>query len=265
MNGYATQSDPAMAAWAARPGIPRIGVIAILGAMLLFCAGLFGSTRAQAAELCHRPTPRTLIDWYNQTHAQAPLNYDAKGSAIYHPISILRTEQPVIYWIGLAWLFPQSGALFAVNCAGQVLDGISTGAIGHLVLGPDLPQAGQSVAIVYVNKETSECVHDAMKIAALKDAKIISLWDHGYNQGINVAASHARPRQFITENYTVSFADRGLTLHISGVRKVYPFENGRQSAVASSTETIPSETYQWDAHTERFAPQDNYPPRPVCR
>lgn len=265
VNGHAVMALPVMPASTAPWRSPLVRASVLLGLGLLLCAYLVIGTRARAAETCNRPAPKTLIDWYNKAHAQAPLDYNARGSAIYHPISILRTEKPVVYWIGLAWLFPQSGALFAVNCAGTILDGMPTGAIGHLDLGPRLPQVGQSVTIVYVNKETGRCVHDGIRILALKANKIVTLWDHGYNQGINVAASHAQARQFIAENYNVDVTDHGLRLEISGVRKTFPFENGRQSSVASSTETIAIETYQWDAKALRYTPKAKYAPRPICR
>lgn len=244
---------------------PHISTVVLMITGLLLGSCLFSSARAQAAESCHRPPPETLIAWYNKTHAKAPLNYNMRGSAIYHPISILRTENPVTYWIGLAWLFPQSGALFAVNCAGTILDGISTGAIGHLVLGPKLPEVGQSVMIVYVDKETSSCVHDAVKITALKNNRIISLWTHGYNQGINVAATDGKPRQFVRETYDLKLSDDQQTLSISGLRASYSFlKDGNQAPNPSAAETLPVETYHWNAKTLSYLPAKPYPQSAPC-
>lgn len=236
-----------------------------IGLVLLSC-GLAINTPARAAELCHRPQPHTLIAWYNKTHPQKPLHYDPKNSAIYHPISILRTQTPTLYWIGLAWLAPVSGALFVIQCNGTPLAGIPTGAIGKLSMGPALPKLGQTVIFVYVGRETHECVHDDIQIAALKGNKIISLWTHGYNQGINVAAIKSKPRRFISENYTLDVKNHGQTLHISGVRATYPYlKNGNQASSPTATESLSAETWHWDAQTLRYTPQASYPSRPVCR
>ncbi|MGH8279623.1 MAG: hypothetical protein ACRETQ_08695 [Gammaproteobacteria bacterium] len=243
----------------------RTTAIVLLGVATLFGVCALSEARA-AAEACHRPTPTTLIAWYNHAHAQQPLNYNAQGSAIYHPISILRTHEPAVYWIGLAWLFPQSGALFAVTCAGDILDGMPSGAIGKLEPGPKLPETGESAMLVYVNKETPDCVHDAIRITALNDRKIITLWEHGYNQGINIAPSGAHPREFIAENFRLEFADAGRTLYISGTRTTYPYlANGRQSGTPSSSKTLARETWHWNAGKLRFLPEKSYRPRPVCR
>lgn len=243
----------------------RIITWALVATGLLFCACVSLSSRAQAAELCHRPTPEALIAWYNKTHAKTPLNYNAKGSAIYHPISILHTEDPVTYWIGLAWLFPQSGALFAVNCQGTILDGIPTGAIGHLILGPKLPEVGQSVMIVYVEKETSSCVHDAVKIMALKDKHMIPLWTHGYNLGINLPEADGKPRRFTKETYKLELSDDQRTLSISGLRATYPYlKSGNQATIPSASETLPAETYHWNAKTLRYLPTKPYPESQTC-
>jgi len=236
---------------------------------ILFVLGLAAvsacfATRTHAAELCHRPSPQTLINWYNSSHPDNPLHYDVRNSAIYHPISILRTNQPTVYWIGLAWLSPVSGALFVINCAGQPLDGVAVGAIGNLSPGPALPELGQTVMLVYVNKETAECVHDSIQIAALKDNKIISLWEHDYNQGLNVVA-HGKSHRFIAENYSVSFVDRGLTLRLDGVRAVYAYlKDGSQAPAPFITQMFETETWHWSASALRFIPEKHYSSLPAC-
>ncbi|MDE2070406.1 MAG: hypothetical protein KGJ04_03960 [Gammaproteobacteria bacterium] len=235
-------------------------------ALCLSCAGGWFTVPAHAAEPCHRPRPQALIAWYNHTHPQKPLRYSRKESAIYHPISILRSHRPAVYWIGLAWLSPESGALFAVRCEGTPVDGLPTGAIGKLSLGPVLAELGESVTLVYVNRETGDCVHDAVQIVALKDNKIISLWEHGYNQGMNVPASTATPRRFISESYAVSFDENGRTLRITGVRATYVYlKDGSQASAPESTEALPTETYHWDAGGLRFIPDQPYRQSSVCR
>lgn len=230
--------------------------------LLLGCASMNPSVHA--AELCHRPSPQTLINWYDSSHPQNPLHYDPKNSAIYHPISILRTDQPSAYWIGIAWLTPVSGAVFAIKCDGSVMDASPVGAIGNLSAGPKLPELGQTVMLVYVSKETRECVHDTVEIAALKDNKIISLWQHGYNQGLNKTAK-GKSRSFIAENYTLDFADHGLTLHLNGARANYGYlQDGSQASVPSATEILETETWHWDAAKLRFTPERPYKSLPAC-
>lgn len=235
----------------------------ILGLALLVCvAGT--SLNLHAAELCHRPSPQTLINWYNTSHPAKPLHYDPRNSAIYHPISIFRSDQPAVYWIGLAWLSPVSGALFAVNCAGQALDAAAVGAIGKMSAGPVLPQLGQTVMVIYVSKETTDCVHDAIQIAAFKDNRIISLWEHDYNQGLNVH-SHGKGRSFIAKNYNLNFADRGLTIRIGGTRAVYAYrKDGSQASVPSATHALETETWRWNANDLRFMPDKTYRRSPAC-
>ena len=234
-----------------------------LGAVLLLLC-LYLNVPAHAAEICHRPAPHTLITWFNRTHPQAPLHYDPRNSAIYHPISILRTDQPPAYWIGLAWLAPESGALFAIKCDGSVMDASAVGAIGKLSAGPRLPQLGQTVVLVYLGKETRECVHDEVQIVGLRNNKIISLWQHGYRQGLNVTVN-GRPRSFLSENYTLDFAEHGLTLRLRGVRASYAYlRDGSQASVPSATETLEAETWRWDSGRLRFVPEKPYKPLPVC-
>lgn len=231
---------------------------------LLLC-GLGISTSLHAAELCHRPRPQTLITWYNQTHPKNSLPYDPRNSAIYHPISILRTDRPFAYWIGLAWLAPISGALFAVKCDGSVMDASPVGAIGKLSPGPTLPQLGQTVILVYVSKETRECVHDSIQIAALRDNQITAVWGHGYNQGLNITAKD-KPENFVAENYTLTVADGGRTLHLSGLRSTYAYlKDGTQASVPSMTQPLETETWHWDAGQLRFIPEKPYPRLPVCK
>ena len=219
----------------------------------------------QAAELCHRPAPEALITWYNHAHPQKPLRYSQKDSAIYHPISILRTDQPAVYWIGLAWLAPVSGALFAVRCDGSVIDASPVGAIGKLSAGPVLLELGQSVMFVYVNKETGDCVNNAIQIAALKDNKIISLWEHGYNQGMMVPASGTTPKSFASRNYAVSFSEDQRTLQITGMLATYPYhKDGSQASVPAATQALPAESYHWDASALHFIPEKHYRPLSVC-
>lgn len=250
---------------AARKPVMRT-IFKLTFSLCLLCAGGLCSARVRAAQGCHRPAPQTLISWYNRTHPDRPLQYSPKNSAIYHPISILRTDRPAVYWMGLAWLAPESGALFAVSCDGTPVDGISTGAIGKLSMGPGLAELGQSVMFVYVNRETGDCVHDGVRIAALKDNKIISLWEHGYNQGLNVPASGATPRRFISDTYAVSFGDDGRTLKITGVRAAYTFLNdGSQASAPESTAALATETYHWDAGRLRFISDRPYRQSSVCK
>ena len=234
-----------------------------LGLWLLCACGLF-TAPVLAAELCHRPSPQALIAWYNHTYPEKSLRYSPGNSAIYHPISILRTDKPAVYWIGLAWLAPESGALFAVSCDGTPVNGVPTGAIGKLSHGPVMQELGQSVMLVYVNKETGNCVHDAIQIAALKDNKIISLWEHGYNQGLNVATK-GKLKNFIAENYTLNVEDNGLTLRLRGARAVYAYlKDGSQASVPSATQSLETETWHWDASKLRFIPERPYRGLPVC-
>lgn len=235
-------------------------------ALWCLCAGGWYAAPAHAAQPCHRPAPQTLIAWYNRAHPGRPLRYSRNESAIYHPISILRTGRPAVYWMGLAWLSPESGALFAVSCDGTPADGMPTGAIGKLATGPVLAELGASVILVYVNKETGDCVHDVVQIAALKDNKIISLWEHDYNQGMNVPASGATPRSFISEIYSLNFGAGGRTLKITGVRAAYPYlKDGSQAQAPDATEALPTETYHWDAGALRFIPQKHYRKSSVCK
>ncbi|MDE2460663.1 MAG: hypothetical protein KGL98_05385 [Gammaproteobacteria bacterium] len=237
---------------------------------VLFCAGVLllsgsgVSLNLHAAELCHRPPPQTLIAWYNHTHPQNPLHYDPKNSAIYHPISILRSQQPSAYWIGLAWLAPTSGALFAIECNGSVIDASPVGAIGKLSPGPVLPELGETVMPVYVSRESRDCVHDSIQIAALKDNKIMVVWQHGYNQGLNVTAQ-GKLKNFIAENYTLTAADGGLTLRLSGERATYAYlEDGSQASVPFKTQSLEAETWHWDAGKLRFVPEKAYRSSPAC-
>lgn len=248
----------------ARKSVMRTFATFTLGLWLLCACGLF-TAPAHAAKLCHRPSPQALIAWYNHTHPEKSLSYSPGNSAIYHPISILRTDKPAVYWIGLAWLSPESGALFAVSCDGTPVDGVSTGAIGKLSTGPVLAELGQSVMFVYVNKETGDCVHDTIQIAALKDNKIISLWEHGYNQGLNIPASSTTPKRFVSETYAVSFGDNGRILQITGILAAYPYhKDGSQASVPAATKALPTETYHWDASALHFLPEKRYRQASIC-
>ncbi|HKV96276.1 MAG TPA: hypothetical protein VJR90_02140 [Gammaproteobacteria bacterium] len=234
--------------------------------LCLLCAGGLCSAPAYAAQACHRPAPQALIAWYNRAHPDRPLQYSPKNSAIYHPISVLRTGRPAVYWMGLAWLSPESGALFAVSCDGKPVGGLPTGAIGKLSTGPVLAELGQSVMFVYVNRETGDCVHDGVRIATLKDNKIIPLWEHGYNQGLNVPASGSTPRRFISETYAVSFGDDGRTLTITGTRAVFTYlKDGSQAQVPDVTAALATETYHWDAGRLRFISDQPYRQSSVCK
>lgn len=224
---------------------------------VLFCACC--GTRVQAAEVCHTPTPQALIDWYNTTHPEQRLRYSPRNSLIYHPIEVFQTDRPRINWIGLAWLSPEWGALFAANCAGQPLAALSVGAVGKIMAGPVLPALGQTVMFVYVDKETGDCVHDSAEIAALKDGKLISLWKHAYKQGMNVGSSRRPFNGFITHNYAVNFGADGQTIQVSGKVLAYPYrKDGSQSPTATATKTLPAETYHWYPKTLRFLPQQRY-------
>lgn len=224
---------------------------------LVFCACC--SVGARAAEICHTPEPQTLIAWFQSAYPRTDLHYSPKNSLIYHPIEVFQTERPRLNWIGLAWLSPEAGALFAARCDGRPIAGRATGAIGKLAAGPVLPGLGQTVMLQYVGRETDNCVHDAVEIAALHNGEIISLWRHGFNQGLNVPGSGKAPKMFVSEIYAVSYSGHGLTVRISGTRAVYPYlKNGSQSPRPSTARTLNTETYHWDPKTLRFLPQQRY-------
>jgi len=230
---------------------------------VLFCACC--GTRVQAAEVCHTPTPQALITWYNTTHPEQRLRYSQQNSLIYHPIEVFQTERPRINWIGLAWLSPEWGTLFAANCDGEPLAALSVGAVGKIMAGPVLPALGQTVMFVYVDKETSDCVHDSIDIVAVKDGRIISLWRHGYKQGMNVGHSKMPFNDFITQNYAVNFGDDGQTIQVAGKVLAYPYrKDGSQSPTPSATNTLPAETYHWDPKSLRFLPEQHYRQTAPC-
>jgi hypothetical protein len=226
-------------------------------AMLLSAVGY--SNDLHAAELCHAPTPKTLINWYRSTHPHQPLHYDPKNSAIYHPVATLRTTSPQLTWIGLAWLSPVSGALFAADCDGKPLAAISEGAIGKLIAGPTLPGLGETVMVEYVDHETADCVHDSIGIMALHDGKIISLWKHDDKQGMNVVGSGKALHGFVSRNYAVNFDSAGQMIRVTGKLVAYLFlKDGSQSATPSATQILPAESYRWDAKKLRFMPEGKY-------
>jgi hypothetical protein len=238
----------------------------IIGAslmVLLVCT--CGNTRVLAAENCHTPSPQALIKWYDSTHPQAHLHYSAQNSLIYHPIEVFQTQQPRINWIGLAWLSPESGALFAASCEGKPLAALSLGAVGKIMAGPTLPLLGQSVMLIYVDKETKDCVHDSADIVALNDGKLLSLWSHTYKQGMNIGDVKKSPSRFITHNYSVTFSDDGRTLRVTGLVQEFPYlKDGTQSSFPSASTSVPVETYHWDAKKMQFIPEQDYHQVPVC-
>ena len=224
---------------------------------LVFCACC--SVGARAAEICHTPEPQTLIAWFQSAYPRTDLHYSPKNSLIYHPIEVFQTERPRLNWIGLAWLSPEWGALFAANCAGQPLAARSVGAVGKIMAGPVLPTLGQTVMFIYVDKETSACVHDSAEIAALKDGKIISLWRHGYKQGMNIGGSKTPSNEFITQNYAMDFRNNGQTIRVSGKALAYAYrKDGSQSPIPNTTKILPAEFYNWNPKTLRFLPQQRY-------
>jgi len=238
-------------------------IICISLMVLMCCAGY--DTRVQAAENCHTPAPQTLIKWYNSTYPEKLLRYSVQNSLIYHPIEVFQTQQPHINWIGLAWLSPESGALFAADCDGKPLAAISVGAIGKIMAGPVVPVLGQTVMFIYVDKETRDCVHDSADIAALEDGKIISLWSHTYKQGMNTGDPKHPARSFITHNFAVTLGDDGQTIRVTGLIQEYTYrKDGSQSPIPSTTIPLPAETYHWDANKLRFIPEREYPLAVAC-
>lgn len=237
----------------------------LLAVSLMLLLSVWFSTAVRAAELCHTPTPQTLINWYHATYPHPRLRYDPDNSAIYHPVATFQTASPQLTWIGLAWLSPVWGALFAVNCDGQPLAAVSNGAIGKLTAGPDLPGLGQTVLAEYVDHETADCVHDSIEIAAFSHGKLVSLWKHESRQGMNVAGKGSAFRGFISRNFVLRVDPDGQTLQLSGRRSAYPYlKDGAQSATASASEALPAETYHWDAGKLRFVPHAHYRQFKTC-
>jgi hypothetical protein len=233
--------------------------------IVLCWSGMQCVHRAEAAELCHTPSPQTLIGWYQSTHRQAPLQYDPKNSAIYHPVATLRTASPPLTWIGLAWLTPVSGAVFAVSCDGQPLAAISHGAIGKLSAGPTLPGFGQTVMLEYVDRETDQCVHDSIEIAAFRDGQIHSLWKHESKQGMNVTSLKNGFHGFVSRNYRMEIDRDGQAIQVTGKLAAYRYlKNGAQSATPVHTAALPVETYRWDAKKSRFVAQGRYRQFKLC-
>ncbi|MGA9852544.1 MAG: hypothetical protein WBR15_06380 [Gammaproteobacteria bacterium] len=240
--------------------VSTIGISLIL---LLVGGGYCAS--AQASETCHTPAPQTLIHWYNTTHPEKPLRYSQQNSAIYHPISIFKTDSPRLHWIGLAWLSPIWGALFAVNCDGKPLAAVSDGAVGKISAGPVLPAFGQTVMFEYVDHETADCVHDSIGIAAIKDGKIISLWKHGYKQGMTVTGHATAFRGFVSRDYTVTLDTKGQTIRMTGRFLTYPYlKDGSQAATPSVTKTLPMEIYHWDKGKQHYLPENRYHQSASC-
>ncbi|MGH8401233.1 MAG: hypothetical protein ACRESU_09040, partial [Gammaproteobacteria bacterium] len=154
---------------------------------------------------------------------------------------------------------PVSGALFATDCTGKPLSAVSEGAIGKLSAGPTLPGLGQTVLVEYVDRETNDCVHDSISIVALQNGKLITLWKHDDKQGMNSTGSSKAFHGFVSRNYTVRVADDGRTIQITGVLSAYPYlKDGSQSTMPTASETLPAESYRWDAKKIRFMPQAKY-------
>lgn len=241
---------------------PRNSVVA---GLILIGLGTGCMAPTHAATLCRTATPKTLIAWYNRTHPQQALRYDPKNSAIYHPIAIFRTATPQLNWIGLGWLSPMWGAVFATDCEGRPLAAISDGAVGKLAAGPALPDTGQTVRAEYADKETTDCVHDSVAFLAFKHKRILRLWHHELKQGMNVKRGKRGFNGFVTRNYHVQLEDSGRTLKLTGTLAAYPqLKNGSQSATPSATKTLPTEIYRWNPGKLRFIPQGNYPRYRPC-
>lgn len=232
----------------------------VLALGIVLCGiGMQCAHRAAAAELCHRPAPQTLINWYRNTHRRPPLHHDPKNSAIYHPVATLRTASPPLTWIGLAWLSPVSGALFAVGCDGNPVAAMSHGAIGKLGAGPTLPGFGQTVMLEYVDRETDRCVHDSIEIAAFRQGDIRTLWRHESKQGMNVTSGKSQFHGFVSRTYHVDIGRDGKTIHVTGELAAYRFlKNGAQSAMPDDTVTLPAEAYRWDEKKTSFVAQGRY-------
>lgn len=234
------------------------------GLALLLCATCL-SGNLKAAELCHTATPQTLIAWYRQTHPHQLLRYDPETSAIYHPIATLVTASPRVNWIGLAWLSPVWGAVFATGCDEKPLDVVSDGAVGKLSAGPELPELGQTVMAEYVDRETADCVHDSVSILGFKNGRIVSVWTHESKQGMNIAGKRPAFHGFVARNFAVQFTDRGQSIGISGTLNAYPYlKNGTQSAHASATKSLAAEAYYWNTKALRFLPRGHYPRAKPC-
>lgn len=172
-------------------------------------------------QICTNPDIKKLVDDYASKHKDSPTYEDIMAGASQ---STVRTDTPLITWVGVGWEGPLGGLLFAVDCEGKASDAKAIGTIEKVTEGPSLPGTGKTVFVSFIDGEGTGWLHKMISIYAVRDGHIEEIWRHALYESDYFPGGDGEESSF-----EVSHSD-GSTLQIEGEHRIYQLisdpENG---------------------------------------
>lgn len=215
-----------------------------IAAVFVGCGIWAGTAGLGAAAPCQQPDVAAVLD----------RSRDVLGSPSGYFPSLRTTLLQVfidgvpMQWLGVIWAGPTDGALFLLDCAGQVVAMRKTGGVTALSVGPHLP-IGQSLAVSHIPSTGLGVAWAAIALVHYRDGSIQILWEHLVHE----AVSAGNLADYEDSFYWDLSAD-GLAIRVTGQRKVGTIRDDQYGWAPGTINDLPAKTFCWNAAAVAFQP-----------
>jgi hypothetical protein len=219
----------------------RVSTFTIIAILLLLAMSFFSETRAES---CTCPELGNLLvdsrDLLGLKDDTLPM---ARGICLQPP-----HKGTDIQWFGVALEEPIGGALFALDCSGNVLGVTTIGSVVKLVTYPPLDDVSAVVKVDYIARVAQRYGLQKVALVALKGKKIHELWGHD-----SFEANFIVPTKDGTETtYSFQFSPDGKTIAVTGKKKIYPASGESFIPENITTHTLKPQRFCWEPSKGTF-------------
>jgi hypothetical protein len=218
--------------------------------------------RCADASRCVMPPPTTVLQQARkQPQLQEQLRYLTDAFPPQAHTIATRDNDRTDQWLGLQWDAPPLGALFLLDCEGNVLDASGVGAVETIQKGPTLPGAGRTVLVTAITTTGTGYKLEEVGLFGAEGGKLHLLWNHTQDEHIFVL-----PKEDGEEDvYGWRFEQDGTVIHVYGSRTIFPppMKGHSGDATPLSVKSQPTERYCWWPHQARFEPCNLVAPPPA--
>jgi len=213
----------------------RVSTRTIIAMLLLLAMSFPSETRAES---CTCPELGNLLedsrDLLGLKDDTSPM---ARGICLQPP-----QKGTGIQWFGVALEEPIGGALFSLDCSGNVLAVTAIGSVVKLVAYPVLDDLSAVVKVDYISKVAKGYGLQKVALVALKGKNIHELWGHD-----SFEANFVVPTKDGTETtYSFQFSPDGKTIAVTGKKKIYPSSGESFIPENITTHTLKPQRFCWD-------------------
>jgi hypothetical protein len=153
----------------------------------------------------------------------------------------MNTDGKAIQWLGVTWWGPEDGALFVLDCLGNLITGLGIGAVSSLSRFSDNLNLKNAVTVEYTSNIGTGYRLRKLGIFNFANSKINKIWEHDLSENIFVFPAE----DAIEKEYTFELSPDGNKITVIGKIMTYspPFDWKAKSAARAKT-TV--QVYCWD-------------------